>query len=124
MDGSSSPHPFVSGEVERRVSTSPDTNGWDYGLPRYAADPAAERIAVDLDGMTAIYHRPSGLTHLVSAPVPELLEALRDGPADAATLLARLSDCYGIAVEGDACAVIEARLEELQAIGLVAAFDQ
>ena len=86
---------------------------------RYAADPAAERLLVDLDGMIVLYHRPSGLTHLVTSPVPELLEALSEGPADAPALLARLSARYGIAAEGDACSVIEARLEELEALGLV-----
>lgn len=82
----------------------------------YAADAPTQRIAVPLDGMTALYHRPSGATHLVAAPVPELLEALAEGPADAATLLERLRRRYEVA-DGDPAA-IAARLDEMVATGL------
>jgi PqqD family protein of HPr-rel-A system len=82
----------------------------------YRADAPAQRIAAPLDEMTAIYHRPSGTTHLVAAPVPELLDALAEGPADAATLLARLERRYEV---GDADPrAIAARLDEMVATGL------
>lgn len=72
---------------------------------------------VPLDSLTALYHRPSGQTHLVAAPVPELLDALAVEPRDAAALLAAM----GIDDDAEARAVLAARLDELIAIGLVRA---
>jgi PqqD family protein of HPr-rel-A system len=83
---------------------------------RYATDPSSQRIVAGLDALVAIFHRPSGVTHLLAPPAPELLDALGDGPADAAKLLARLAGRYDIA-DADVAAV-EARLEELVAVGL------
>jgi PqqD family protein of HPr-rel-A system len=82
----------------------------------FAADPPAARIAVPLDELVAVYHRPSGATHLLAPPAPELLAALAEGPADAATLIARLSRQYDL-VDADSSAIV-ARLEELVAAGL------
>jgi PqqD family protein of HPr-rel-A system len=81
----------------------------------YATDGAQARIATPLDGLTLIYHRPSGATHLLAEPAPEILAALDAGPADAGELLVRLG-----AVEGDAGA-LAARLAELVETGLVRA---
>ncbi len=83
---------------------------------RYAADPPAARLTVALDALVAIYHRPSGTTHLLASPAPELLDALGEGAADAPELLARLSRAFELP---DAAAeAIEARMEELVAAGL------
>ena len=38
---------------------------------RYAADPPVARLTVALDALVAIYHRPSGTTHLLASPAPE-----------------------------------------------------
>lgn len=82
----------------------------------YAADPPAARATEPLDALVAVLHRPSGTTHLLAPPAPELLDALAAGPADAATLLARLSERYElIGAESEA---IDARMEELVAAGL------
>jgi PqqD family protein of HPr-rel-A system len=83
---------------------------------RFAADPPAARIAVPLDELVAVYHRPSGATHLLAPPAPELLDALAEGPADAAMLIARLSLHYDV-VDADTSAIV-ARLEELVTAGL------
>ncbi|MEA3016063.1 MAG: hypothetical protein QOI38_785 [Sphingomonadales bacterium] len=85
--------------------------------PIYIADDQGAVRAVQLDGLTALFHAPSGMTHLVAPPAPQILDALRQGPADARTLLARISAVYEIE-EGSAEA-IEARLDELEAAGLV-----
>ena len=82
----------------------------------YAADPPLARIAIELDALVAIFHRPSGVTHLLAPPAPELLDALAAGAADALVLLARLAGRYDIA-DADVTAVA-ARLEELVAVGL------
>ena len=84
--------------------------------PVYAADPPAARVAVALDALVAVYHRPSGATHLLAAPSPELLDALAAGPADAVTLRDRLAALYDL--EGDGTAMIDARMEELIVAGL------
>lgn len=88
-------------------------------LPRYAADPPALRRTVPLDGLTLLYHRPSGTTHVVAAPVPELLDLLGAGPADAAELLLRLGAQFDLGGEGDLHALISGRLAELEVSGLV-----
>lgn len=66
--------------------------------------------------MTALFHRPSGTTHLLASPAPELLDALAAGPADAAGVLARLAARFEIA-DADGAA-LAARLDELVATGL------
>jgi PqqD family protein of HPr-rel-A system len=86
--------------------------------PRYHADPETDVTSVALDGLGLIFHAPSGMTHIVAPPAPEILAALRAGPADAGELIARLSAWYDL--EGDAAAdAIEARLAELESAGLV-----
>jgi PqqD family protein of HPr-rel-A system len=84
---------------------------------RFTADPPDRRIAVTLDTLVAVYHRPSGATNLLASPAPELLDALHEGPADADTLLRRLAERFEIA-DADPGA-IAARLEELEGAGLV-----
>ena len=86
--------------------------------PRYAADPAECVTEVALDGLSVLFHRPSGMTHIVAPPAPEILAALRLGPADAGEVLARMRAWYDL--EGDdAAKAVEARLDELEAAGLV-----
>jgi len=77
-----------------------------------AAAPATLRI-VPLDDLTAIYHRASGITHLVASPVPELLAALSE-PLTLVRLAKRLGEEFYLS-DGEALA---ARLDELVASGL------
>ena len=81
----------------------------------YAADPPDCLRRVELDGLTALYHRRSGMTHILAAPAPQILDALAEGPADADELLARIARSFEI----DAPDGLEARLRELEAAGLV-----
>lgn len=83
----------------------------------YRAPPAGALIAVPLDEFTALFHRPSGITHLLTAPAPEILAALALAPVTRAALLARLADDYDVEGGAEALAV---RLDELVAAGLVA----
>jgi len=85
-------------------------------MTRYRAEPADQILREPLGAIDALYHRRSGETHLVAAPVPQILEALGEGPSDVAALLARLAARFEI--EGDAAA-LEAHLAELVALGLV-----
>ncbi len=84
------------------------------GLYR-AASPATLRI-VPLDELTLIYHRASGITHVIDAPVPEILQALAE-PMSLAALLARLAAEYDL-LDPDPMA-LAVRLDELAAAGLV-----
>ncbi|WP_066480797.1 MULTISPECIES: HPr-rel-A system PqqD family peptide chaperone [unclassified Sphingomonas] len=86
--------------------------------PVYRAAPAGHLRIVAMDVLTAIYHRPSGQTHLVASPVPEMLAAMGDAAIDAATLLERLVADFDLA-DPDATA-LSARLDELAQAGLVA----
>ena len=79
---------------------------------RYRVDPPEMMRVVELDAMTAIYHRRAGVTHLVAEPVPAILAELARGEASLSELAIRL----GAEHEQDALAE---RLEELRLIGLV-----
>jgi PqqD family protein of HPr-rel-A system len=87
--------------------------------PRYIADDDAQARSVALDGLTAIYHARSGLTHLLAPPAPQILAALAGRAGDADEVLARISEDFELAAE-DKPAAIAARLAELEAVGLVA----
>jgi PqqD family protein of HPr-rel-A system len=84
--------------------------------PRYIADPHELIRRVELDGLTALFHIPSGMTHIVAPPAPQILDALAGSPADAEELVERLSASFEIEGGEEAMA---ARLDELQAAGLV-----
>jgi PqqD family protein of HPr-rel-A system len=84
----------------------------------YIADPEAAIHAVALDGLTLLFHAPSGMTHIVAAPAPEILGALREGPADAAELMRRLRTRFDLDAGPGAEAAIHVRLDELEAAGL------
>jgi PqqD family protein of HPr-rel-A system len=84
--------------------------------PIYVADGPEVTRSIALDGLAALYHRPSGATHILAPPAPQILEALVEGPADAVTIRARIAERFEI--EGDEEA-LAARLEELLCAGLV-----
>ena len=85
--------------------------------PVFIADPGEAIRLIMLDGLSALYHRPSGTTHIVAPPAPEILEALQEGPADVAELLARLRARYDLEERADEA--IGIRLIELEQAGLV-----
>jgi PqqD family protein of HPr-rel-A system len=85
---------------------------------RYAADPPEAVRNFEIEGLTLLYHRKSGLTHFLAPPAPQILAALADGPADAAEIAARMGESFEIESE-DPAAAIAARLAELEAAGLV-----
>ena len=88
--------------------------------PTYIADPEAAVRAVELDGLTALYHRPSGMTHILAPPAPQILDAHADDPGDAYAILRRIDERFEIEAEAeDKAAAIAARLAELEAAGLV-----
>lgn len=86
--------------------------------PRYRTV-AADLILVEpLDIFTAVFHRPSGITHLLSEPAPQIMEALATEPLTLRALADRLMQHYEL--DGaDAMAALRARVDELEAAGLV-----
>lgn len=74
-----------------------------------------------IDGMTLLFHRPSGATHFLDSPVPQMLALLAAEPRDAGALTAALCRTLGIAEDEEALMVVERRLADLVGIGLVQA---
>ena len=85
-------------------------------MTQYRAAPAATLRIEPLDALTLVYHRASGMTHLVDSPVPELLDLLAE-PLTLDQALAALSERFDL-VDPDRDALV-ARIEELVASGLV-----
>lgn len=84
----------------------------------YLRDENAQLITEPLDAMTVIYHRRSGMTHMVAEPVPQILASMDTAPVTAADVARRLAAAFDIdAVEVEA--VIAARLDEMADLGIV-----
>jgi PqqD family protein of HPr-rel-A system len=83
----------------------------------YRAPPANALLVEPLDAFTAVYHRPSGQTHLLVEPAPEILEALGPDGLSLAALRAALAERYDLTGADD----LAERLDELVAAGLVSA---
>lgn len=86
--------------------------------PLFIADPADARLIAAMDGLVALYHRPSGMTHILAPPAPQILEALEEGPARAADILRWIAARYAVEDEEGEGAIL-ARLAELETAGLV-----
>jgi PqqD family protein of HPr-rel-A system len=83
--------------------------------------PGQSLVFREWDGEAVLYNDLSGNTHLLDGGAIEVLQALRAGPADAATLAARLAGRF----EADAdelSAVIEDMLAGLAGLDLVEPF--
>ena len=93
----------------------------------FAALPPAALRRVRLGGLEAVYHVPSGITHLLAEPVPDLLDMLEAlGPdrfVTPAGLAARISERFDLVhdepVEVPETVLAE-RLGELAALGIIA----
>lgn len=72
---------------------------------------------VHLDSFMAVYHRNSGITHLITAPAPEILATLGEAGMTFAALRDTLAGAYELGDLDDAA--LAARLDELVAAGLV-----
>lgn len=84
---------------------------------RYAAPPADALLVAELDAFTALFHRASGITHLLVSPAPEIVAALAAAPLSLDALLAALTRDYDLA-DADPPA-LAARVDELVAAGLL-----
>jgi PqqD family protein of HPr-rel-A system len=85
--------------------------------PIFIADTDSLR-AVELEGLSVMFHPRSGMTHILAPPSPQILEVLEEGPADAQAIVARLRVRFDFP-EGEGDEAVAARLAELEAAGLV-----
>jgi len=84
----------------------------------YRGPPEDGLLIAPLDAFTAVYHRASGITHLLTEPAPQILAILQEGALSLDLLLDRLERDYDLA-DGTREA-LAARLDELVEAGLVA----
>lgn len=85
----------------------------------YRASAPDGLIQHQLDSMTLIFQKPSGITHIVADPVPAILDVMAQDVLDAETIAQRLSNNFDLENTGDAVEIVLARLVELCALGLV-----
>ena len=87
---------------------------------RYCQDSPDAILSCALEDMVLFYHRPSGQTHMVISPVPEILASLDDGAAlTARDVCGQLARLYDLGEPEEALPLVEAHLAELAALGLV-----
>lgn len=86
-------------------------------MSRFRAPAPEAVLVVPLDDLAALYHRPSGTTHLVEPLVPDLLAAMGADWLDVPSLLGRLVERFELP-DADVGA-LAARLDELAEVGLV-----
>lgn len=84
-------------------------------MTRYRAAPLQSLRKVPLDAFLLVYHRASGITHLVEAPVPEILDAMGDTALSVEQVRVRLAERFDL----EDAAMLEERLDELAAAGLI-----
>jgi PqqD family protein of HPr-rel-A system len=85
------------------------------GEAMYSGPAPETLIIVEVDGVSLLYHRSAGATHVVTEPLPQIVAALAAGPANLDGLLDRL----GLKADEDNEAQLAARLEEMEASGLI-----
>ena len=84
----------------------------------YRGPPEDGLLIAPLDAFTAVYHRASGITHLLTEPAPQILAILQEGALSLDLLLDRLEQDYDLA-DGTREALAARRDERIEA-GLVA----
>ena len=72
---------------------------------------------VHLDSFMAVYHHSSGITHLITAPAPEILATLGEAGMTFTALRGALARAYELGDLDDVA--LTARLDELVSAGLV-----
>ena len=87
---------------------------------KYRAAAQDDLIWHELDSMTLLYHRTSGITHMLADPAPAILEVMEGLSLTAAEIASRLTATYEIEADIDSEDIVLARLEELSGLGLVA----
>jgi PqqD family protein of HPr-rel-A system len=88
--------------------------------PYFRAEPGDALLVQPLDDIVLLYHRPSGQTHMVASPVPEILAALRAlGDASASAIHDALARDFDLGPPDAAVPEIATHLAEMTALGVV-----
>ncbi|MEO1045230.1 MAG: HPr-rel-A system PqqD family peptide chaperone [Pseudomonadota bacterium] len=95
--------------------------------PAYVLDPEPLWRRETLDEMQVLYHRPSGQTHILIEPAPQIIDCLLAGPLTAEQLLAELAQHFAFETDDDGPETedesdldrLAARLEEMVTLGFV-----
>lgn len=82
---------------------------------QYRAEPSDHVCRVELDGLNLLYHRPSGQTHIMVEPMPEIVGLLTGQSMTAQELM------HEFALDQADQPLLQRRLDELLATGLIAA---
>jgi len=85
------------------------------GQTLYYRDSADAVVEHDLDGLRLVFHRPSGITHIIASPLPEIWSLLDEQGCSAEALWRQLSDHYDL--EGDSTGLVQ-HLDALATLGL------
>jgi len=87
--------------------------------PLFTTDFPQLCLTREIDGLLLVFHRPSGTTHFLERPAPEMLELISGRPMTAEALTDALCERFGFGADAEARTVIAVRLAELVAVGLV-----
>ncbi|MEM1131481.1 MAG: HPr-rel-A system PqqD family peptide chaperone [Pseudomonadota bacterium] len=93
----------------------------------YILDPLDNWIRETLDEMQVLYHRPSGQTHVLIEPVPQIIDAMLQGAETPDEVMTALNAQYDLQSEEDEPEAeneddltrLTARLDEMVALGFV-----
>ena len=89
-------------------------------LPIWVAADPGRLITIELDALTALFDRASGQTHVLAAPLPQIMAVLSGASGVTAQQVAwRLSEQFDIVDGGALDARIAECLAELADLGLV-----
>lgn len=86
------------------------------GQPLYYRDSPDGVVERDLDGLRLVFHRPSGITHIIASPLPEIFSLLSEEARSVEGLWRQLSEYYDL--EGESAGLVQ-HLDALAALGLV-----
>src|SRR3546814_15162165 len=79
---------------------------------RYRAENPASIAVHPFDELTLLYHRRSGITHMVIAPAPQILAVMGSEELAVADILHRLSQDFDLGTEGQESLLAVIRSEE------------
>tara|TARA_R110000772_G_scaffold157423_1_gene268619 strand:- start:269 stop:547 length:279 start_codon:yes stop_codon:yes gene_type:complete len=85
----------------------------------YRAAASDRLIQHPLDSMTLIFQKASGITHIVTDPVPAILEVMAEDALTADDIAQRLAVSFDLENNVDTTDIVLARLVELCSLGLV-----
>ncbi len=86
---------------------------------RYKAANAKDLILRELDEMSLIFHKTSGITHVVADPIPAILEVMEATSMTAAKVVDKLAKNFELEDALDIENFVLARLDEMCSLGLV-----